>query len=288
VFAAALVAGVALGATYALLATTLILLVRTTGILNFAVAQMATLVSFIGFELDRAGIGAVATVLLTMLISGVMGPLVYLLVIRPARTTAVYLSLRTLGLLLVLDAVVKQVWGAGAPYRFPRLLPSGQVQLFGTAVTYTQIGTAVAAAVVALAVGGLLRSPRLGLLLRAVAADRPAAARIGIDVRTADILAWGIVGVVCAASGLLYAQQATLAPGMLDGVLVAAFAAAQVADMRSLPVGLGAGLALGIVESLSSVYFNNPVITQVISFGILVVGLLWRQSFAAAGRAVST
>jgi branched-subunit amino acid ABC-type transport system permease component len=63
---------------------------------------------------------------------------------------------------------------------------------------------------------------------------------------------------------------------MMSPVLLAGFAAAQLADMQSMRTALIAGVALGIIQSLSSVYLNQPEWSQVLSFAVLAGGLLLR------------
>jgi branched-chain amino acid transport system permease protein len=285
---ATLVSGIVLGFTYGLLAVTLILLVRTTGVLNFAVAELATLFAFIAFELHRSGLNALATVLITLLCAAAAGPVIYAVIIRPRRTTPLFLSLRTLGLLLILQALIEMKWGPNAPYTFPALVSSGRFAIVGMNVTYVQLASVIAALVIATGVGALTRSPRVGLLLRAVSADREAAQSLGVNVVLVDLVAWSAACVVAAASGVLYAQQTVLEPEMLAPVLLAAFAAAQIADMKSMPVALGSGVLLGIVQSTSAVYLNQPAWSQILSFVVLVGALLVRRYRSRTGMAVST
>lgn len=285
---AAVISGVVLGFTYGLLAVTLILLVRTTGVLNFAGAELGTLFAFVAFELDRAGFNVAETVGVTAIVAAVTGPLIYVLIIHPRRSAPMFLSLRTLGLLLIIRALVDEEWGPKAPYTFPSLVATGRFSVFGLNVTYVQLVSVIAAVVVAAGVGALTRSPSVGLLLRAVSADRATAQALGVNVVLVDVVAWSAACVVAAAVGILYAQQTVLEPTMLAPVLLAAFAAAQIADMRTMPVALSAGVVLGVVQSTSAVYLNQPAWSQILAFAVLVVALLGRRYRSRAGAAVST
>ena len=92
--------------------------------------------------------------------------------------------------------------------------------------------------------------------------------------------------VVACCVGILVAHLNFLAPDMMAPILLAGFAAAQLGDMRSAGVALVAGIVLGIVQSASSVYFNQPELSQILSFVVLTIGLLIRGHFR--GRVVST
>ena len=63
---------------------------------------------------------------------------------------------------------------------------------------------------------------------------------------------------------------------MMAPILLAGFAAAQLGDMQSMRIALLAGVALGIIQAVSSVYLNQPEWSQVLSFAVLAGGLLIR------------
>ena len=126
---ATLVGGISLGFLYGLVALTLILLVRTTGVLNFAAADLGMLCAFIAFAaITQFHLPALAAVAVTLLFSGVLGVVVYcgIVLIRPADPLT--LSLRTLGLLLIVNGIAFKVWGPNSPYTFPRV-PAGRLLL---------------------------------------------------------------------------------------------------------------------------------------------------------------
>lgn len=113
-------------------------------------------------------------------------------------------------------------------------------------------------------------------MLRAVSADREAAAELGIPVLRIDLLAWCLATLIAGIVGILVAQLSFLAPDMMAPILLAGFAAAQLGDMQSMRIALLAGVALGIIQAVSSVYLNQPEWSQVLSFAVLAGGLLIR------------
>lgn len=284
---ATLAGGISLGFLYGLVALTLILLVRTTGVLNFAAAEVGMLCAFVAFAaLTQFHLPALVAVAVTLVFSGLLGAAVYcgIVLIRPADPLT--LSLRTLGLLLIVNSVAYKIWGANSPYTFPRILPEGVVTISGLNVGYVQLLVIAFAIVIALAVWVLTERTRLGLLLRAVSSDREAAADLGVPVVSVDLMAWCMATVVACCVGILVAHLFFLAPDMMAPILLAGFAAAQLGDMQSARVALIAGVVLGIIQSASSVYFNQPELSQILSFLVLTVGLIIRGRFR--GRVIST
>ena len=279
--------GVSLGFLYGLVALTLILLVRTTGVLNFAAAEVGMLCAFVAYAtLTQLHLSAAAALAIALVFSIILGGVIYggIVLIRPADPLT--LSLRTLGLLLIVNGVAYKIWGPNSPYSFPHILPGGSVAILGLNVGYTQLLVIVFAIAVALVVWLLTEHTRLGLLLRAVSSDREAAAELGVPVIAVDLLAWCMATVVGCCVGILVAHLNFLAPDMMAPILLAGFAAAQLGDMRSARVALGAGVVLGIIQSASSVYFNQPELSQILSFLVLATGLVIRGHLSS--RVVST
>jgi branched-chain amino acid transport system permease protein len=284
---ATMVGGISLGFLYGLVALTLILLVRTTGVLNFAAAEIGMLCAFMAFAaLTQLHMPVALAVAVTLTASVVLGVVIYAGVVLVRPSDPLTLSLRTLGLLLIVNGVAYKIWGANSPYTFPSILPAGAVAMFGLNISYTQLLVIAFAIVIAIAVWVLTERTRLGLLLRAVSSDREAAADLGVAVVLVDLMAWCMATVVACCVGVLVAHLNFLAPEMMAPILLAGFAAAQLGDMRSMRVALAAGVLLGIIQSLSSVYFNQPEWSQILSFIVLTIGLVIRGQFRT--RVVAT
>jgi branched-chain amino acid transport system permease protein len=272
-----LVGGVALGFLYGLVALTLILLVRTTGVLNFAAADVGMLCAFIAFAaLTQWKLPVLLALAIAGLFTILLGALIYGAIILVKAADPVMLSLRTLGLLIIVRAVADKLWGQNSPYTFPRILPAGAIDVFGLYVSHVQVAiialTVIVSALLALITGWT----RIGLMLRAVSSDREAAADLGVPVVRVDLIAWCLATFVAGLVGILVAQLNFLAPDMMAPILLAGFAAAQLGDMHSVRAAIVAGLALGIIQSASSVYLNQPEWSQLLAFLVLTVGLLVR------------
>jgi branched-chain amino acid transport system permease protein len=275
---ATVVNGVVVGAMYGLLAMALILLLQTTGVFNFAQGDLGMVVAFIAWlMITRGGLPVPLAVLIALPISAALGVLLYFLVFRPGADDSIGLSLRTLGLLILLVAVAQRFWGTNAPYTFPKLLPDRGFAVLGFNITYLQLGTFVFTIALALAVGLVLQRTRVGLLIRAVRANREAAADLGVNVVMIEITAWATAGVVAGVVGILFAMLTFRAPAMTAPVLLSPLSSAMLGGLYSMSGALAGGMLLGIVQSASSVYLNQPEWTSLIAFGILLAGLLLRR-----------
>lgn len=276
-FLETLAGGVALGFLYGLVAITLILLVRTTGVLNFAAADVGMLCAFVAFAaLTQWKLPVLPALAIAASFTIALGAVIYVAIILIRAADPVMLSLRTLGLLIIVRAVAYKLWGQNAPYTFPSILPSGAIDVFGLYVSYVQVAIIALTLVVALLLAVITGWTRMGLMLRAVSSDREAAADLGVPVVRVDLVAWCLATFVAGLVGTLVAQLNFLAPEMMSPILLAGFAAAQLGDMHSMRAALIAGLALGIIQSASSVYLNQPEWSQVLAFLVLTIGLLVR------------
>jgi branched-chain amino acid transport system permease protein len=230
---------VALGFLYGLVALTLILLVRTTGVLNFAAADVGMLCAFVAFAaLTQWKLATLPALLIAGGFTIVLGAVIYGAVILVKPADPVMLSLRTLGLLIIVRAVADKLWGQNSPYTFPRILPTGAIQVFGLYVSYVQVAIIGLTVLVSALLAYITGWTRIGLMLRAVSSDRAAARDLGVPVVRVDLMAWCLATFVAGLVGTLVAQLNFLAPDMMAPILLAGFAAAQLGDMHSMRAAL--------------------------------------------------
>jgi len=272
-----LIGGITLGFLYGLIALTLILLVRTTGVLNFAAADLGMFCAFIAFVgIVQWQLPTGVALVLTAFATIALGAIIYVAIILVRPADPLMLSLRTLGLFIIIKALSYKLWGANSPYTFPHIVPNGSVSVFGFNVSYVQAMVIVLTIIVAVVVSVITEKTRIGLMLRAVSADRDAASDLGAPVVRVDLVAWCLATLIAGIVGVLVAQLFFLAPDMMQPVLLAGFAAAQLGDMQNIRVALLGGLALGLIQSASSVYLNQPEWSQILAFAALALGLLIR------------
>src|SRR5690606_17389170 len=117
----------------------------------------------------------------------IFGGLIYALVMRPRPSSDHYNELfRTLGVSLLLFAVAKDTWGSMEPYPFPSLV-SGRFEIFGFFVQWLQVLNFLVAIGLAVGFALFLQTPRLGLMMRAVALDKEVATLLGVRVRIVEL-----------------------------------------------------------------------------------------------------
>ena len=269
--------GLTLGMVYAAFALALVLIWRSTRIVNFAQAPMAMLTTYIALALIDAGysywVGFAAA-----LVSGlVLGALVERVVIRPVEGKAhINAVILTLGLYIVFTALASILFGSSfrsfpAPFGLHGLAVGG-VHL---AITSSGIFTIVAVLVVMLLLVGLFRFTDLGLMMRASAFNQEVSRLLGVRVGRMLTLGWALAAMVGSLSGLLIASGSLVHPSYMDPVVVFGFVAAVLGGLDSPLGSVVGGLLLGVGLSFVSGYLGSDLVALA-ALVILMVVLLVR------------
>jgi branched-chain amino acid transport system permease protein len=256
-FLQALVSGVSVGSVYAMVALGLVLLYRTTNVLNFAHGDIAVLATFLAFVLLNASGLAYGLVLpLTLLAAFGIGALIYLTLVKPAKNqSALGQLILTLGLALMLNGLNALLFGTDNKV-MPALVADSVIRVFGVRVSLLALFTAGLGLAIMGALWFLLNGTKLGLAMRAVAQRQDVAQTLGVPVRRVVMATWGVAAVLAAAAGLLFAPTALLNPVMMFDPLSKGFVAAVLGGMNSLPGAVVGGYLLGVTELLVGSYVS--------------------------------
>ena len=272
--------GLASGVIYGLVALALVLIYRSTGILNFAQGEMATFTTFIGWTLIvRVGLPYWAGFAMTIVGAFLLGVAVEFIFIRPARRLPpLSVLMVTLGLYLLFNAL-SQTWWSSAARAFPTPFPSGTVELGGAHLSWVTIGIFSVAGATVLLLTFLFRCTKLGLAMRAAVSNAEAAALMGIEVRRVVSIGWGLSAAVGAVAGILAANLLLLDANMMSGILLFAVTAMVFAGMSSPGGAMVCGLLLGLIDSVVSGFsFIGTELSTVTTFAAIVAILVVRPS----------
>jgi branched-chain amino acid transport system permease protein len=282
-----LVSGLASGGIYGLLALAIVLVRRTTGVINFAQGEMATLAAFGCWTLVDHGWAFWPAFGATIALSFAGGAALQIVVLRPVeRGPLAGILVLTVGLLLSLNGLMAWIWG-GAPKRFDGPFSASLVTVGGAAFSKRDIGVVVASLAVAALVGLLLTRTKLGLGLRAASAS-PAEARLaGVRVGAMRAAGWGLAAALGAVAGVLAAPSLGLEPNMLQTALLYALAAAVLGGLDSPAGALVGGLLLGVLLELvgSYVHWIGGELRPATALAVLLAVLLVRPAGPLGVRA---
>jgi len=272
-----LVSGLALAATYVLSAVGIVVLYRSSGVVNFAQGAVGALAAFISWSIvERGGpesLSWLAGVAIAALVSLAYGRLI---APRLVSTDPITRAVATLSFALILLGFMGYLWGE-APRRLRLPTDTMSFELLGVRVTLTRaiafgLGVSVTAIVML-----FLAHSRMGLQMRALANNRELSAMLGVRVFQIDGWAWVISGVLAGVSGVLLADLQRLSGQTLTFAVIPAIAAAVIGRFASLPATVAGALAIGVCEALLT---PVPVIGPFRSatpFIFAVGAMLWMQ-----------
>jgi branched-chain amino acid transport system permease protein len=252
-----IVTGLASGSRYGLLALAIVIIYRSTGVVNFAQGEMATFTTFIAWTLVDHGVGYWPAFALTILIALVGGVALERIVVRPAEGGPVLtIVILTIGLFILLGGLTNWIWKAEVR-SFPpsRPFPTSAWEIGGVAISKQDAGILAVTFILVALVYLLFQKTKLGLALRASALNPTASRLVGIRVGWMVALGWGLAAAIGAVAGLFTAAAAPpLEPNMMRPVLVYAFAAAVLGGLES-PIGaVVGGLIIGVTLNLVTRY----------------------------------
>ncbi len=271
-------AGVRDGGIYAGLALALVLIYRSTRVINFAQGEMATFTTFVAWSLMNHGLSFWAAFPLVLLIAFAGGIAIERVVIRPVESAPVLtIVILTLGLALLLNGLMSVIWG-GEEKQFKGPFSTRTIDVGGVPISIQDIGIVSVLVGLVVVLGLFFRYTKLGLGLRAAALN-PASSRLaGVRVGWMLALGWGLAAVLGAVAGMMVAPIVFLDPNMMQTILLYAFAAAVLGGLDS-PVGaVVGGILLGLTIDLLGRYVSwiGSTLKLPVALGLILVFLLVR------------
>jgi branched-chain amino acid transport system permease protein len=253
-FAQQIAAGIREGAIYAGLALAIVIIYRSTRVINFAQGEMATFTTFVAWSLMNHGLTFWAAFPIVLALAFTGGVAIERIVIRPVEDASVItIVIVTLGLALLLNGLMNLIWGGGnQQFRGP--FSTRTIDVAGVPISVQDIGiVAVSVALVAL-LALFFRFTKLGLALRASAVNPDSSRLVGVRVGWMLAFGWGLAAVLGAVAGMMVAPVVFLDPNMMQTILLYAFAAAVLGGLDSPLGAVVGGLLLGVTITLLGRY----------------------------------
>jgi branched-chain amino acid transport system permease protein len=248
-----LVTGLALGGVYALSGVGMIVLFRTTGVLNLSFGAVGAFGALISWQLiNHSGMNQWLAYLVCVLFGGVI-TLAYGMVFgrRLAGRDPLVKTTATLGLTLILLGAMDLLWTSNGGASRSISLPTdnhgftvGQIQVTTTDVIAVAVGV-----VITVLTTLFLRYSKLGTAMRAMANDREITATLGVPVRRVEASAWFGCGIVAGISGILLADLVALDATTLTFLVISSLAAALIARLSSIWITFVAAIVIGVVDA---------------------------------------
>lgn len=269
-----IIAGLATGCAYALLALSLVVVYRCSKHVNFAQGEMATLSAYGAFAMLQAGLPYWAAFVGALALSFLGGAAVERLIIGRLKTASPLATVATfIGLFMAIHSLTGYFWGHDVR-DFPSPFPD--ISLMGGLISGQQLGVMLTTAFLLAVLWAFFRFTRVGLAVRAAAMNPDSAQLSGISTLRMFSMGWGIAAMLGAVAALLLAPVLYLDPTMMSGVLIYGFAAAVLGGLNSVPGAVVGGLVLGVLENLLGTYVVGSQLKLTVALIALVSVLIWR------------
>jgi branched-chain amino acid transport system permease protein len=272
-----IIAGLAVGSLYALSGIGILVLYRTTGVLNLGYGALSAMSALISWQLLQngavdwtayaAGVGAAGGA--SLLYGSLLGP--YLAEREPVvkATASLAVALGILGLL-------NWFW-SDATRTLSLPTDTSGFQLGSVRVSATQVVALALAVLVTAGTALYLRRSEIGTSMRALADDRELSAMLGVRVRLVESLAWLVSGLLGGVSGLVLADLTQLTATTLTFLVIPALAACVVGRMRSLWWTLVGGVLVGVLEAMGTPFSWISDYRSAAPFVVAIAVILYMQ-----------
>ena len=246
-------AGLATGAIYACMALAVVMIYQAIDHLNFAQGEMAMFSTFIAWQLIQWGVPYWGAFVAVVAVSFVGGIAIERILFRPIHNAPVLTQLVAfIALFGILNSSAGEIWNFTIK-EFPT--PFGRGPLFGGHLISTHDAGMIGVTLLILILLYLFfRGSRLGLAMRAAAANPASARLVGIRVGWMIALGWGMSASIGAVAGMLIAPVVFLEPNMMLGVLLYGFAGAVLGGLSSPGGAVLGGFAVGVIENLAGTF----------------------------------
>jgi len=258
--------------------------------INFAHGDIFMLGAFAGYFLSpmvnkllpaQSYLGGSLVLVLAMAVCALIGIVIEYLAYRPLRSRPKLTVLITaIGVSLFIEYTCQNahVFGA-APHAFPKLIPYTTWNIAGLVLDANQVIVFATTALLLVGLRFIVQKTRVGMAMRAVSFNEPAAALMGVNVNSIISFTFGLGSALAGAGGILFAMSyASIDPLMGVQTGLKAFVAAVLGGIGNLPGAALGGIILGLLETFAA---GNRYLSDYrdgIAFAILILILLFRPA----------
>jgi len=277
-FLGQLLLGLVNGSFYAMLSLGLAVIFGLLGIVNFAhgaLYMVGAYVAWVGME--KFGINYWASLVVAPLVVGAVGVVIERTLLKPLyKVDPIYGLLLTFGLSLIAEGIFRDQFGvSGQQYAVPEAL-QGATNLGFMVLPNYRAWVVVASLSVCLGTWYTIERTRLGAYLRAGTENPALVQAFGINVPLMVMLTYGAGAGLAALAGVLAAPVIQITPLMGSNLIIVVFAVVVIGGMGSILGSILTGLALGLIEGLTKVFY--PEASSIVVFVIMAIVLMIRPA----------
>ena len=273
-----LMLGLVNGSFYALLSLGLAVIFGLLGIVNFAHGALYMIGAYVAWVLlEKFGINYWFALILAPLVVGALGVVIERTLLKHLyKLDPIYGLLLTFGLAQIAEGVLRDQFGvSGQQYAVPELL-QGATNLGFMVLPNYRAWVIVASLVICLGTWFVIERTKLGAYLRAGTENPALVQAFGINVPVMVMLTYAAGAGLAALAGVLAAPVSQITPLMGSNLIIVVFAVVVIGGMGSILGSILTGLALGLIEGLTKVFY--PEASSIVVFVIMAIVLMIRPA----------
>lgn len=273
VFLQNIISGLETGALYALAALGLVLIFKTSDVINFAQGDMAMFSAFVAFRIFEKHVPYWGAVIGALVFAAVFGYIVERVFLRPAvKASIINKLIITMGLVMVVQGLAVIFFGT-EDYYLRKAIESDNINIGGVIIQPNAIFIIVLILAIVFIFNYLVKKTKFGISIRATAEKDMTARMMGIPVSSVYSRSWMIATGLGALAGILVAPKTQVSVTMMADIHMKSFIAAVVGGFSSFVGPVAGGFIMGIADNMVGYYISLDWKT-VIVYGFLIVMLL--------------
>jgi branched-chain amino acid transport system permease protein len=274
--------GLVYGSLLFVLSTGLVLVYGLRRVVNFAHGALYMLGAYVGSSVV-ASQGFAAGVIAAGLGLGLVGVALDLVIFRKLGTRHPLVTvIVTFGVLLILEDLVRSVWGTRSYAIDPPEALAGVVDLFGAPFPVYRLFIVAASAAMAAGLAAWLRFGRMGLFVRAASHDASVAAMCGVRTAVIGPMVVGLGAAFAGLAGIVAAPFLSINPSMGSEILVLSFVVSVIGGLGSFSGAFVSAMLLGQVQAFGTVWL--PELAALLPFLLMALVLVFRPQGIAGAK----
>jgi branched-chain amino acid transport system permease protein len=273
----ALTTGLTSGALYALIAVGLVMVYKSTGVINIAHGELFMISGFVAYAVHvQLSLSYFVAFLAAIAFGFALGILVYRGALKPLmRSSLANVLVAAVAISFILKGVARAVWGGQGDYiPFPPILSRQPMTLGPVMVIPQQVIVVGVSVALMLSLALFFRWTRTGKWMQATADNVKAARLVGIRIEYIYMLSFGIGAAIAAVACVVMAPITLLYPDIGFNLFLKAFAAAVLGGLNSIPGAVLGGVLVGLIEQLAATYLHSKF-QEVSSFVVIMFALIF-------------
>ncbi|MDY6910987.1 MAG: branched-chain amino acid ABC transporter permease [Chloroflexota bacterium] len=272
--------GLLQGGIYGLVALGLVMIYKSSDILNFAHGEAIMFSAFLGVTfMDTLGLPAWTGIILSMACMAVLGPLIERLLLRPLVGQPVLaILIVTLALGFLMRGVAFLLW-PGLTEALPQFLPSEPIEIGAILLSQHYLWAFFIALLAFVIMVVFFQYTRQGLGMRAVAGNHQVARACGVGVTSVFAQTWAISLALAGIAGILLGSLQAVTLDLAEVGLSKAIPAMLLGGLESLPGALIGGIIVGVVENIGGFYIDPLVgggVKDIVPFVLALLILIFK------------